>query len=45
MYLPKKIERILGKIYFENIANNKAKAKKTNIIWWVKKKGTNCGII
>lgn len=45
VYLPKYIESILGSIYFENNDNNKAKAKNTNIIWWVKKKGTNCGIL
>ena len=44
VYLPKNIERILGNIYFENNDNNNANAKKTNIIWWEKKKGTNCGI-
>jgi len=31
-------------MYLENKDNNKAKAKNTNIIWCVKKKGTNCGI-
>lgn len=36
---------MLGKIYLENNDNNKARAKKTNIIWCVKKKGTNCGIL
>lgn len=36
---------MLGNIYLENNDNNKAKAKKTNTIWCVKKKGTNCGIL
>lgn len=36
---------MLGKIYLENNDNNKAKAKKTNTIWCVKKNGTNCGIL
>jgi len=44
VYLPKCIDNILGNIYFENNDNNKPKAKNTNIIWWAKKKGTNCGI-
>jgi hypothetical protein len=33
VYLPKNIESILGKIYFENNDNNNANAKNTNIIW------------
>lgn len=41
VYLPKNIESILGNIYLENNDNNNAKAKKTNIIWCEKKKGTN----
>jgi len=45
VYLPKWIESILGSIYLENNDNNKAKAKKTNTIWCMKKNGTNCGII
>jgi len=35
---------MLGKIYLENNINSKTIAKKTNIIWWQKKNGTNCGI-
>lgn len=44
VYLPNKIESILGNIYLENNDNNKINAKNTNTTWWVKKKGTNCGI-
>jgi hypothetical protein len=44
VYLPKYTDSILGNIYFENKDNNNAKAKKTNIIWCAKKKGTNWGI-
>lgn len=44
VYFPKYIDNILGNIYFENNDNNKAKAKNTNVIWWAKKNGTNCGI-
>ena len=35
---------MLGSMYFENNVNNNANAKKTNVIWCVKKNGTNCGI-
>jgi len=39
--LQKNIDNILGNIYLEKIPNKNSKAKKTNIIWCVKKKGTN----
>jgi len=35
----------LGNKYLENNVNNKAKSKNTKVIWWAKKKGTNCGIL
>jgi hypothetical protein len=44
VYLPKYIESKLGSKYFENNDNNNARAKKTNVIWCEKKKGTNWGI-